>query len=178
MPTSLIGNGSGSFPTTARLPTTTGFCRGASTAGGCRSGRWTDAKRSRSSAVNARSSCLPRAQGETDLVYRNGAFYLLAVCVVDEPTPQEVDGVLGVDLGVTNIAVDSDATMHSGAHIKHVRYRHRRLRRKLQRKNTRAARLRLRRLSGQERRFATDTNHVDLQTSRTTGRMHETSSGA
>ena len=103
---------------------------------------------------------LATRKGETDLVYRNGAFYLLAVCVVDEPTPQEVDGVLGVDLGVTNIAVDSDATMHSGAHIKHVRYRHRRLRRKLQRKNTRAARLRLRRLSGQERRFATDTNHV------------------
>ena len=106
-----------------------------------------DAKRSRSSAVNANESCFPRARGETNLVYRNGAFYLLAVCDVDEPTPQEVDGVLAGDLGVTNIAVDSDATMHSGAQIKHVRYRHRRLRRRTpRRKTTRAARLRLRRV--------------------------------
>ena len=103
---------------------------------------------------------LATRRGETDLVVRTGVFYLLAVCVVDEPTPAEVDGVLGVDLGVTTIAVDSDGTTHSGSHIKHVRCRHRRLRRKLQRKTTRAARLRLRALSGQERRFATDTNHV------------------
>ena len=42
-----------------------------------------------------RAACYRK--GETDLVYRHGQFYLLAVCVVDEPTPQEVDGVLGVD---------------------------------------------------------------------------------
>jgi putative transposase len=103
---------------------------------------------------------LSTRKGETDLVYRAGNFYLLAVCVVDEPTPREVDGVLGVDLGVTNIAVDSDGEIHSGAHIRNVRYRHRRLRRKLQRKHTRSASRRLRQLRGQERRFATDTNHV------------------
>ena len=103
---------------------------------------------------------LATRKGETDLVYRHGQFYLLAVCVVDEPTPQEVDGVLGVDLGVTNIAVDSDGTTYSGSHIKNVRYRHRRLRRKLQRKGTHGSRRRLRVLAGQERRFATHTNHV------------------
>jgi IS605 OrfB family transposase len=98
-------------------------------------------------------------RGETDLAYMGGQFYLLATCEVDEPDPIDVDGALGVDLGVTNIAVDSDGTIHSGKPIKHVRYRHRRLRGKLQRKGTHGARRRLRKLAGQERRFATWVNH-------------------
>ncbi len=99
-------------------------------------------------------------KGETDLVYAKGHFYLLAVCNVEEPTPVDVDGTLGVDLGVTNIAVDSDGTTYSGGSIKGVRYRHRRLRTKLQTKGTLGARRRLRKLAGQERRFAAHTNHV------------------
>jgi hypothetical protein len=99
-------------------------------------------------------------KGETDLAYIKGAFYLLAVCDVAEPTPVEVDGTLGVDLGVTNIAADSDGTTYSGKPIKGIRYRHRRLRTKLQQKGTLGARRRLRKLAGQERRFATHTNHV------------------
>ncbi len=103
---------------------------------------------------------LQARQGETDLVYRGGAFYLLATCTVDEPDPIDVDRALGVDLGVTNIATTGDGEVVSGAHVKHVRYRQRRLRTKLQRKGTKAARRRLKQLAGQERRFATDTNHV------------------
>ncbi len=103
---------------------------------------------------------LASRQGETDLVYRRGAFYLLATCNVDEPMPDVVDTALGVDLGVSNIATTSDGNMVSGSYIKNVRYRHRRLRTKLQKKGTKAARRRLKQLAGQERRFATDTNHV------------------
>lgn len=99
-------------------------------------------------------------KGETDLAYVKGAFYLLAVCDVEEPTPLDVEGTLGVDLGVTNIAVDSDGTTYSGNPIRGVRYRHRRLRTKLQKKGTLGSRRRLRALAGQERRFATHTNHV------------------
>lgn len=99
-------------------------------------------------------------KGETDLAYVKGQFYLLAVCDVEEDTPLDVDGTLGVDLGVSNIAVDSDGTIYTGKPIKGVRYRHRRLRTKLQKKGTLGARRRLRKLAGQERRFATHTNHV------------------
>lgn len=98
--------------------------------------------------------------GETDLAFVNGAWYLLAVCDVETPEPIDVDGALGIDLGVTNIAVDSDGTIHSGKTIKAVRYRHRRLRTKLQRLGTHGARRRLRKLAGQESRFANHTNHV------------------
>jgi IS605 OrfB family transposase len=67
---------------------------------------------------------------------------------------------LGIDLGVTNIATNSDGTIYSGSTVKSVRYRHRRLRNKLQKKGTLSAKRRLRQLSGQEARFAKAVNHT------------------
>lgn len=103
---------------------------------------------------------LQTRHGETDLAYVNGSFYLLATCDAETPDPIDVEGVIGVDLGVTNIATTSDGDTINGSHVKNVRYRHRRLRQKLQRKRTLGSRRRLRQLAGQERRFATHTNHV------------------
>jgi putative transposase len=98
-------------------------------------------------------------QGESDLIYRKGKFYLLATCEVSEAPLIETDQVLGIDLGVKNIAVDSDGAIYSSSQVNNVRYRHRRLRAKLQSKGTKSARRRLRKLSGKERRFARDVNH-------------------
>lgn len=98
--------------------------------------------------------------GQTDLVYRRGKFYLLATCEVDDPEPFVVEGVIGVDLGVKHIAVDSDGNVRSAKTVNSVRYRHTRLRTNLQRKRTHSARRRLKKLSGKERRFARNTNHV------------------
>jgi IS605 OrfB family transposase len=102
---------------------------------------------------------LASQRGETDLALVNGAWYLFAVCEVETPDPLDVEGVLGVDLGVTNIAVDSDGEIHAGKGMQNVRYRHRSLRTKLQRKRTHGSRRRLRKLAGQERRYATWVNH-------------------
>ncbi|MGQ9851491.1 MAG: RNA-guided endonuclease InsQ/TnpB family protein [Aggregatilineaceae bacterium] len=102
---------------------------------------------------------LQTRQGETDLVYRKGEFYLYTTCNVEEPPPEEMDGVLGVDLGIVNIATDSDGQVFSGSEVNNVRHRYRRLRARLQRKGTRSARRRLKQLSGKERRFAQDVNH-------------------
>lgn len=98
--------------------------------------------------------------GQTDLVYRRGKFFLLAMCEVEEPEPFVARGVIGVDLGVKNIATDSDGKIRSGKTVNSVRHRHRRLRTKLQKKRTHSARRRLKTLSGKERRMARDTNHV------------------
>ena len=76
---------------------------------------------------------LQSRMGESDLVERRGEWYLLATCDVIDPTPQDVDDALGVDLGVTNIASYSDGAIYSGSTIKNVRYRHRRLRNTLSR---------------------------------------------
>src|SRR5689334_11878207 len=102
---------------------------------------------------------LKHQKGESDLWYSGGAFYLLATCEIDEPTPEEVKTFLGVDGGLVNIATDSDGDVHRANHVNPVRYRHRRLRQNLQKKGTHSARRRLRKLAGQEYRFARDTNH-------------------
>lgn len=102
---------------------------------------------------------LQEQRGESDLCLVDGEFYLFATCEVETPEPSDVDGFLGVDLGVTNIAVDSAGEVHSSKAVNNVRYRHRRLRAKLQRKGTKSTRRRLKKLSGKEQRFATWTNH-------------------
>ena len=98
-------------------------------------------------------------RGESDLAFVRGSWYLFATAEIETPEPVDVSDVLGIDLGVTNIATDSDGDVHSGKAIKNVRYRHRRLRNKLQKKGTKRSRYRLKMLSGQERRFAKDVNH-------------------
>lgn len=102
---------------------------------------------------------LATRQGESDLILVNGIFYLLAVCNVEEPEPFIPTGVLGIDMGVVNIAVDSDGEIHAANQINNVRYRHRRLRAKLQSKGTKSAKRLLKKLSGKEARFAKHTNH-------------------
>lgn len=98
-------------------------------------------------------------RGETDLAFVRGQWYLFVTAEIAAPKPTEPDETLGVDLGVTNIAVDSDGTVYSGKTIRNVRYRQRSLRKKLQKKGTLGSRRRLRKLAGQEHRFATWVNH-------------------
>jgi IS605 OrfB family transposase len=99
-------------------------------------------------------------QGESDLVYRKGEFYLHTTCDVPEDAPLDPEAWLGVDLGIANIAADSDGEFYQGRTVQKVRFRRRRLRTKLQRKGTLGTHRRLRQLSGQERRFATQVNHT------------------
>lgn len=103
---------------------------------------------------------LDRRRGQADLVLRNGTFYLFVTVDGPEPPEDEVPDYLGVDLGIVNIAVDSDGIEYSGDKIDQNRRTHEHRRRNLQRKQTRAARRKLRRISGQQRRFQRATNHV------------------
>jgi putative transposase len=106
------------------------------------------------------SELLKTRQGESDLILFRDECYLSATCDVAEPEPIQSEGVLGVDLGVVNIAVDSDGTVYSGKTINNVRIRHRRLRTKLQKKGTHSAKRLLKKLAGKEARFAKDVNHT------------------
>lgn len=98
-------------------------------------------------------------RGETDLVYRKGKFFLYTTCEVEADTPIDVEDFLGVDLGVRNIATDSDGEIHSASHLLNVRRRYRRLRRKLQQKGTKSAKRLLKKRALKESRFAKDVNH-------------------
>lgn len=103
---------------------------------------------------------LASRQGESDLAYRDGVFYLFATVNYEEPPEGEVEDVLGVDLGIVNIAVDSDGNRHSGALVNSIRRRHRRLRGKLKRLYTRSAKRVFKRLRRKEHRFSRNINHT------------------
>ena len=101
-------------------------------------------------------------KGESDLVYskKQKVFYLLAVCEIPDPTEQETEDALGVDLGVVNIAVDSDGEGHTSEMIEHTRQKIQRLRSNLQKRGSLSAKRHLRKLAGRQRRFQKDTNHT------------------
>ncbi len=102
---------------------------------------------------------LASRQGESDLVYRKGRWYLFATVNVVEESPYNPDDYLGIDLGIARIAADSDGKSFSGSHTKNLRKRHLKLRRRLQAKKTKSAKRRLRERRRKESLFAKDINH-------------------
>ena len=103
---------------------------------------------------------LEHRRGESDLVLRGGKWYLLATVEVEEPPPGTPEDWLGVDLGIANLATDSDGEIHTSEGVEKSRKRYERIRSKLQSAGTKSAKRHLKRLSGRERRFKKDTNHV------------------
>ncbi len=103
---------------------------------------------------------LANRQGESDLVYRGGKWYLLTTVNVEEPPPGTPEDWIGIDLGVVNIVTDSDGDVHTSEQVEKSRKRYERIRAKLQRAGTKSAKRHLKKLSGKERRFKRDTNHV------------------
>jgi putative transposase len=104
---------------------------------------------------------IDRAKGQADLVFRGGVFYLHLTIDIPSPPPiAPTGGVLGVDLGIVEIATDSEGNQYSGAAVKAVRQRVKEHRRQLQKKNSRSAYKRLQKTRRRQSRFVRDTNHV------------------
>jgi len=102
---------------------------------------------------------LQNQQGESDLAFIRGEFYLLVTCDIEEPAIDDVTDYMGVDMGIVNIATTDDWVKYSGSHVNKVRHRNRSLRKKLQKKGTKSAKRLLKKRSGKEKRFAQDVNH-------------------
>lgn len=100
-----------------------------------------------------------RVRGQADLVLIDGIFYFLIVIELPDGSPINAKDFLGVDLGIKNIAVDSDGEIFSGNKVNGMRKRHAKLRAKLQKKGTKSSKRLLKKRSKKERRFATDVNH-------------------
>ena len=100
-----------------------------------------------------------KLRGEVDLVYRDGAFYLALVVESVDTTPYEPTGALGVDLGVVNLATDSDGTVYKADGTDRVRTRTDRLRAHLQSAGTKSAQRHLKAIGQREGRFRRPTNH-------------------
>ena len=102
---------------------------------------------------------LATQRGETDLALIGGKWYLFVGCEVETPEPIDVEGVLGVDLGIVTLATDSDGESFSGQQIERRRQWYQARRQALQTIATKSAKRRLRQLGGRQRRFQKDTNH-------------------
>jgi IS605 OrfB family transposase len=102
---------------------------------------------------------LDRLQGQVDLVYREGTFYLLATIALPEAPPIAPTRFVGVDLGIVTLATDSNGTAYTGAGVEVVRHRAHTARQTYQRTGTKSAKRRLKAMAGQQRRFQRWVNH-------------------
>jgi IS605 OrfB family transposase len=66
---------------------------------------------------------------------------------------------VGLDRGISNLAVVSNNKFYTGKHVKRVSLQYRSLRRRLQKRGTKSAKRHLIKLSGKEKRFKADINH-------------------
>jgi putative transposase len=125
---------------------------------------WTTAGRCKNVRVLAAPSDLAflrtRQIGETDLIRHDGKWFLYATIEAPEaPQTDPVNGFLGVDLGIVNIATSNDGDRAAGARLNRYRKRQQRLRARLQAKKTSSARRLLKKRRRKEARFAADVNH-------------------
>ena len=104
-----------------------------------------------------------------ELVRRKDGQWFLMATVEFEPEPLcDPDDFLGVDLGIENLATDSDGQIHSGEDVEAVRVQCQSLRQALQSAADQAAnhrrrkriRKKLQRIANRESRFRRNTNHV------------------
>ena len=103
-------------------------------------------------------------KGESDLIERDGVFYLIATCEVPEAATYEPDGFIGVDLGIVNIATTSTGYQAAGRALNRYRKRQLALRAKLQKKRTKSAKRRLKERSRREARHVKNANHIIAKT--------------
>jgi transposase len=125
---------------------------------------WTTGGRVKSVAFTASAEQLATLalyrRGESDLLKRDGMWFLNATCEVPEaPLNTEPVDFLGIDLGIVNIATTSDGEILAGRELNRVRARERGLRAKLQKKNTPSAKRRLKKRRRKEARRAKGINH-------------------
>jgi IS605 OrfB family transposase len=113
-------------------------------------------------------------RGEADLCWMSGEFYLAIVVETPVEPPYSPKGWLGVDMGVVNLAVDSDGNTYKGEKVDAVRLRTDELKGSLQRKGTQSAKKHLQRVRRREARFRRQENHCIskrlVSTAKDTGR--------
>jgi IS605 OrfB family transposase len=111
---------------------------------------------------------------QADLLRRDGKWFLFLTVEVPDGAPIEPTDFLGVDLGIANLAADSDGARHSGAAVETIRRKHKLQRARLCRKGTKGARKKQKRVARKEARFRRHENHVIskqlVQTAQRTGR--------
>ncbi|AJF69716.1 transposase [Streptomyces vietnamensis] len=98
-------------------------------------------------------------RGESDLVHRDGKWFLVATIDLPEPEVFDPKGFIGVDRGISNLATTSDGANYSGRRLNRYRRWQARKKAELQAKRTRSSVRRLKKRARREARHATHINH-------------------
>lgn len=101
-------------------------------------------------------------KGQTDLLLRkDGKWFLVVTVETPEAAPVPAIDFIGVDLGIANIATDSDpdSKPYSGETVEKVRRKHNLQRKRLGKRNTKGAKKKLKRIASKEARFKKHENH-------------------
>lgn len=110
------------------------------------------------------------AKGQADLVLRrDGKWFLLVTVDLPEQAQTPTTDFIGVDLGTVQLATDSDGEHFDGSDVEATRLHYLKKKRQLQQKAAKQIRAdkrpknvrrKLKKISGKERRFKKNTNHV------------------
>lgn len=98
-------------------------------------------------------------KGQVDLILKNKQFYLMCTLEIPEDNPYDAKGVIGIDLGVKNIATLSDGTIYSSSNIEKKRKQYHSHRARLQKRGTRSAKRRIKVCGSRESCYRKDVNH-------------------
>lgn len=102
---------------------------------------------------------LSTRHGATQLLYQKNEFYLAFTIEVPDNANIKTSRALGVDLGIINLAADSDGNVYSGEECRVIRARYDSLRSRLQKCGTKSAKKHLRNISKKEAYFKRNMNH-------------------
>jgi putative transposase len=94
------------------------------------------------------------------LVKRDGQYFLHVQVKEQVAAPAEVKAFLGVDLGIARLATDSDGVAYSGKPVETIRRKHNLQRKRLQRRNSKGAKKKLKRVAKKEALFRRHESHV------------------
>lgn len=106
--------------------------------------------------LNLLASGLPK---EAKLVRRKGIWYFNLVLDIPDVPPVSGGGVCGIDVGENNLAASSTGKVWGGDQLRHNRDKYLAHRRRLQSNGSRAAKRKLRAISGREQRHVKTVNH-------------------
>lgn len=96
---------------------------------------------------------------EARLVVRKGIWYFNLVLDLPDTPPRSGGGVCGIDVGENNLAASSTGKVWGGGKLRHNRDIHLAHRRRLQSNGSRAAKRKLKAISGREERHVRHVNH-------------------
>jgi putative transposase len=102
---------------------------------------------------------IDRIKGQADLIYRDGQFHLFCTVDLPEEPTDDVKDFLGVDLGIVQLALDSDGNCYSGEPVEKVRRRRYEARRSFQKSGTKSAKRQLKELARKEANLRRNENH-------------------